>query len=176
VSTWPEFDPERSWAPIEARIDQESEPRHIRLLEQVRDHLRTEIRGELPGLMATLTDEPEYHLWGMPVEAGPKGRAAVEAFYTGMIAGGGNNFHLEITRIVVDADAVVTEGRMYTRVPGSIVLASGIEQVDGEPVDAETFYLNSAQVLTVWPGAEDGRLIGENIYMGSPMMGNLRRE
>lgn len=171
-----DFNPERSWAALDKRIQREVDPRHIRLLEQVRDHLRTEIGGDLAALMATLVDDPEYHLWGLPVEAGPKGRAAVEAFYTGMIAGGGHRFHLEIMRIVVDRDAVVTEGRMHTRVPGSVVLASGIEHVDGDPVDKDAAYINTAQILTVWPAADDGRLIGEDIYMGSPMMGNLRRE
>ena len=170
------FDPESSWASLEARIDRERDPRRIQLLEQVRDHMRTEIRGELPALMATLVDDPQYHLWGFPVEAGPKGRDAVEAFYTGMIETGGNHFHFDIQRIVVDDDAVVTEGRMLTRVPGSVVIASGIESVEGEPVEADASYISSAQIITVWPAAEDGRLKGEDIYMGSPMMGELRRE
>jgi len=172
----PKFDPESSWAPLEARIDRENDPRRIQLLEQVRDHMRTEIRGELSDLMATLVDEPRYHLWGLDVEAGPKGRAAVEEFYSSMIASGGNHFHFDIRRIVVDEDAVVTEGRMLMRVPGSVLLASGIESVEGEPVDADATYISSGQILTVWPAAADGRLMGEDIYMGSPMLSDLRRE
>ena len=71
MSSRSQFDPERSWQGLEERIKIEKDPRCRQLLEQVRDHMRTEIRGELPALMATLVDEPSYHLWGLPVEAGP---------------------------------------------------------------------------------------------------------
>lgn len=169
------FDPEQSWAALEARLARETDPRRRQLLEQVRDHMRTEIRGELPALMATLVDEPSYHLWGLPVEAGPKGRAAVEEFYRQMIAGGGNNFQFEIRRIVVDDDTVVTEGVMRQPMPGTAVAASGVSEVEGEPVDTEATYLSEMQILTVWPMSADGRIAGEDIYMGSPPMASLSR-
>lgn len=175
MSERPRFDPEQSWQPLEERLERETNPRCRQLLAQVRDHMRTEIRGELEGLMATLVDEPRYHLWGVPVEGGPKGRAAVEEFYRQMIAGGGNHFHFDIQRIVVDQDSVVTEGLMRQQVPGVAVAASGIGDVDGEPVDPEATYLAVTQILTVWPAAEDGRIIGEDIYFGSPPLAQLTR-
>jgi len=128
----------------------------------------TEIRGELDALMATLVDEPRYHFWGTPVEGGPKGRAAVEEFYRQMIAGGGNRFHFEILRIVVDEDSVVTEGRMRQPIPGAALVASGLEDVNGEPVEPDATYLAESQILTVWPASSDGRIMGEDIYFGSP--------
>lgn len=170
------FEPERTWLPLEQRIEQETDPRRRQLLVQVRDHMRSEIRGELEALMKTLVDEPEYHFWGVPVEAGPKGRTAVAAFYQQMIAGGGNRFHFDVRRIVVDDDAVVTEGRMLQQVPGTALAASGITEVEGQPVEAEATYLAETQLLTVWPAAEDGRLIGEDIYFGSAPMTSLRRK
>lgn len=175
MSRPPKFDPDQSWAPIEARIAKENDPRRRQLLEQVRDHMRTEISGDLVGLMATLADEPRYHFWGVPVEGGPKGRAAVEAFYRQMIAGGGHRFHFDIERIVVDDDTVVTEGRIRQQVPGAAVIASGIEEVEGEPVDSDASYLSETQLLTIWPMTSDGRIIGEDIYFGSPPMERLRR-
>jgi hypothetical protein len=175
VSESPKFDPDQSWAPLERRIEQERDPRRRALLEQVRDHMRTEIGGDLVGLMATLVDEPNYHLWGLPVEGGPKGRAAVEEFYRQMIAGGGHRFEFAIERIVVDHDAVVTEGLMRQRVPGTAIAASGIEQVAGQAVDAEADYLAETQILTVWPISADGRIIGEDIYFGSPPLERLSR-
>jgi len=175
VSPNERFDPDRSWAPLERRIETESDPRCRQALEQVRDHMRTEIGGDLEGLMATLVDDPNYHLWGLPVEAGPKGRAAVEAFYTQMIAGGGHRFEFAIERIVVDHDAVVTEGTMRQRIPGAAIAASGVEQVDGAPLDPEADYLSETQILTVWPIAADGRIMGEDIYFGSPPLGRLSR-
>ncbi|MGI9430662.1 MAG: nuclear transport factor 2 family protein [Myxococcota bacterium] len=171
----PRFDPDRSWAPLDRRIAEERDPRLLRALEQVRDHMRTEIGGDLIGLMATLVDEPAYHLWGLPEEAGPKGRDAVEEFYTQMMAGGGHRFEFAIRRIVVDAEAVVTEGQMRQRVPGAALAASDIERVDGEPLDPEADYLSETQILTVWPIADDGRIIGEDIYFGSPPLARLSR-
>lgn len=175
MSDRPRFDPERSWLPLEHRIEQEGDPRCRQLLEQVRDHMRTEIRGDHEALMATLVDEPRYHFWGTPVEGGPKGRAAVSDFYRQMIDGGGNWFHFDIQRIVVDHDSVVTEGTMRQRVPGAAIAASGVGEVEGEPVDAEATYLAETHILTVWPMSEDGRIIGEDIYFGSPPLERLSR-
>ncbi len=175
MSETPTFDPDQSWAPLDWRIEQESDPRRRRLLEQVREHMCTEIGGELEPLMATLVDEPRYHFWGTPVEGGPKGRAAVEEFYRQMIEGGGHRFHFDIRRIVVDEDAVVTEGLMRQKVPGAAAAMSGLEEVGGEPLDPEASYLAETQILVVWPMAEDGRIIGEDIYFGSPPLAQLRR-
>jgi hypothetical protein len=175
MSGTPKFDPEESWAALDRRIEQETNSRRRQLLEQVRDHMCTEIRGELDGLMATLVDEPRYHFWGTPVEGGPKGRSAVEDFYRQMIAGGGNRFHFDIERIVVDDDSVVTEGKMRQKVPGAAIAASGLEEVAGEPVDSEATYLAETHILTVWPMSSDGRIIGEDIYFGSQPLERLSR-
>ena len=175
MSEAPKFDPDQSWAPLEARIAKEKDPRRRQLLEQVRDHVRSEISGELDGLMATLADQPRYHFWGVPVEGGPKGRAAVEEFYRQMIAGGGHRFHFDIERIVVDEDTVVTEGKIHQTVPGAAIAASGVEEVEGERVDGDATYLSETHIVTVWPMTSDGRIIGEDIYFGSPPLERLRR-
>jgi hypothetical protein len=136
--------------------------------------MRTEIRGEFEALMATLVDDPQYHLWGLGAEMGPKGREAVATFYTDMIATGGNHFEFETNRIVVDHDAVVTEGVFRALMPGAAVIASGITEVAGVPVDADARYVSENQILTVWPAAEDGRIKGEDIYFGSPPLSSLQ--
>lgn len=171
----PEFDPDRSWVPLEDRIACESDARRRRNLEQVRDHMRTEISGEFDALMATLVDEPRYHFWGVPVEGGPKGRDAVAAFYRQMIDSGGHRFHFDIQRIAVDDDSVVTEGCIHQQIEVSALRASGIESVAGEPLDDQGTYLAETQILTVWPIASDGRILGEDIYFGSPPLDRLRR-
>jgi hypothetical protein len=175
LSDVPVFDPERSWAAVEARLEQESDPARKALLAQVRDHIRSEVRGDFDALMATLVDEPLYHFWGTDEDGGPKGREAVETFYRGMLASGGNRFHFEVERIFVDEGGVVTEGRMRQPMPGVLVAASGVSEVDGEPVDPDAGYLSEWQILTVWPAGADGRLVGEDIYFGSPPMARLRR-
>jgi len=64
----------------------------------------------------------------------------VQEFYAQMIASGGHRFELDLRRIVVDHDAVVTEGSMFQRLPGSALAAAGIQQVEGEPVDVDASY------------------------------------
>ena len=170
-----DFDPERSWRVLEARLKEERDPQRRLLLERVRDHVRTEIQGDFEGLMETLVDEPQYHFFGMGPDAGPKGRAAVEAFYKQMLASGGNRFEFEMYRVVVDASAVITEGQLRQVMPGSALLAAQIEAVQGAAVDPDASYLSEMQILTVWPAGPDGRLIGEDIYFGSPPLSKLRR-
>lgn len=163
------FDPERSWQPLEARIAEEECPKTRALLSLVRDHMRTEIRGELEGLLATLIAEPQYHFFGTGgADTAPKGGAAVEAFYQSMIETGGNHFEFDIRRIAADPTTVVTEGIMRQQVAGAALAAGGIEEVNGAPLDPDANYLSEMQILTVWPAGEGGRLVGEDIYFGSP--------
>jgi hypothetical protein len=162
------FDPESSWDAVEKRLADERDPVFRQLLEQVRDHVRAEIRGEIEPLMATLVAEPEYHFRSSGPEGGPKGRDAVRSFYEAMIAGGGNRFHFDIERIFVDAGGVVTEGKMRQTIEAEAVLASGVSEVDGRAVDPAETYLTETHILTVWPAGEDNRLVGEDIFFGSP--------
>jgi hypothetical protein len=160
-------DPTRTWAAVEAAYAAETNPRHKKLLKEVRDHMKTEVCGEIELLMATLTAEPQYHIWGTGPDRGPKGRQAVRAFYEMLIASGGNLFEFNVEKIVVNDNAVVTEGRLRNTHPGAALLAAGVTQVNGEPVDADARYVSNAQLLTVWPADPDGKLIGEDIYFGS---------
>jgi hypothetical protein len=175
LSAAPVFEPERTWIAVEERLARETDPRTRALLVQVRDHMKSEIQGDFDALMATLIEEPVYHFWGTGEDGGPKGREAVAAFYRNMIDSGGNRFHFEVERVFADPDGVVTEGRMLQPMAGAIVAASGVTEVEGQPVDPEASYLAEWQLLTVWPAGQDGRLVGEDIYFGSPPMARLRR-
>jgi hypothetical protein len=168
-------DPTRTWAAVEAAYEAETNPRHKALLKEVRDHMKTEVCGDIEGLMATLTAEPQYHIWGQGPDRGPKGRLAVRAFYEMLIGSGGNLFEFNIEKIVVDDTAVVTEGRLRNTHAGSVLLAAGVTQVNGEPVDAEARYVSNAQLLTVWPADPDGKLIGEDIYFGTNPFDQLEK-
>jgi hypothetical protein len=55
------------------------------------------------------------------------------------------------------------------------VLAAGVQELEGEPVDANGTYVNEGQLLTVWPAGADGKLVGEDIYFGTAGMGKLVR-
>jgi limonene-1,2-epoxide hydrolase len=165
-----EFEPEKTWLAVEARMEAETNPRIRSNLEEVRNHMRAEIRGEHGPLMATLTKDPLYHMWGLPEESGPKGRDAVSAFYANMIETGGNRFHFDVRRICADEGSVVTEGVMRSLFAGAVLEAMGIDEVEGEPVDAAGEYVSEWQILTVWPIDEAGKIIGEDIYFGSAPM------
>lgn len=168
-------DPRKTWAAVEAAYEAETNPRHKTLLKEVRDHMKTEVCGEIEQLMNTLTAEPQYHIWGQGPDRGPKGRAAVRAFYEGLIASGGTLFEFNVEKIVVDDNAVVTEGRLRNTHPGADLLAAGVSEVGGEPVDPDARYVSNSQLLTVWPGDPDGKLIGEDIYFGSNPFDQLEK-
>ena len=156
-------------------IAEQRNPKHKALLEMVQEHMRTEVRGEHEGLMATLVDDPQYHMWGGPEDTGPKGRKPVSDFYQAMFDNNGQGFEFEVRKVIVDDNGVVTEGVLRTALPGSGVLAAGVEEVDGEPVDAEAKYVNQGQLLTVWPAGEGGKLVGEDIYFGTAGLGKLAK-
>lgn len=161
------FDPDSSWRILEERMALEKDPVCRGLLEEVRNHMRAEIGGQLEPLMDTLIPEPIYHFRMFGPEGGPKGREAVHSFYQGMIENGGNRFQFEIQRIYVDEGGVVTEGKMRQTVAGEAVVAAGVEQIDDEAVDPGKTYLTENHILTVWPAGEGGKLVGEDIFFGS---------
>ncbi len=167
MSDRPVFDPDQSWAALEQRMETEKDPRRRSLLAQVRDHMCAEISGQLEPLMATLVDEPQYHFRGLGFDMGPKGRSNVFEFYKGMIANGAHRFMFDIQRIVVDEHSVVTEGLMRAVTKGSDLIESGIKEVEGQAVDADSRYVSENLILTVWPADDDGRIIGEDIWFGS---------
>ena len=168
------IDPHQSWLPLEQRAASESSPRHKKLLTEVRNHMEHEIKGDLEPLMDTLTAEPIYHFWGneLPVL---EGREAVQGFYTGMIAMGSTQFEVVVDSIVVDDGAVITEGQVKQVYKGEMLKAMGLETVDDAPVEADDLFLTTTQLVTVWPGDEDGKLIGEDIYFGQDAFKNIER-
>lgn len=171
----PPLDSERGWQSLNTFIAAQTNPKHKALLEMVQEHMRTEVRGEHAGLMATLVDDPQYHMWGGPTDTGPKGHQAVSDFYQAMFDNNGQGFEFDVRRVIVDDNGVVTEGRLRTAVPGSSVIEAGIEEVEGEAVDAAGTYVNEGQLLTVWPAGADGKLVGEDIYFGTAGLGKLVR-
>ncbi len=160
------IEPFKSWLPLEARAERETNPRIRAVVLEVRNHMEHEIRGNMAELMATLTAEPVYHFWN---PAGPfklEGRAAVEGFYQNLIASGGNQFEVVVEKIVATEDCVVTEGKVKQVQKGAALLAAGIKEVQGKAVRDDELFLSCAQLVTLWPADVDGKLIGEDIYFG----------
>jgi hypothetical protein len=170
----PKIDPHRSWLPLEARAAQEPDPRRRGLLQKVRDHMEHEIKGHLDPLMATLTAAPIYHFWGNAPSV-LEGREAIRNFYSDMIARGGQQFEVVVERIVVDDDAVITEGQVKQVYKGSMLLAMGMKELNDAPIVPDDLILTTAQLVTVWPADADGQLIGEDIYFGHDPFRNAER-
>lgn len=159
------INPHQSWLALEERAAAETYPRRKQLLTEVRNHMEYEITGQLDALMGTLTASPIYHFWGSE-PAVIEGFDAVRGFYRDMFARGGQQFEVVVERIVVDDDAVITEGQVKIVHKGETLLAMGRHELDGEPLQASDLVLTTAQLVTVWPADADGKLIGEDIYFG----------
>jgi hypothetical protein len=161
------LDPNNTWRLVEARLAREGDAVVRRNLELVLAHMKAEARGDIEGVVATLTEKPRYVTHDLPdVEAmNPRGsRDAVRAFYDRTIVQtGAHRLELACERVIADRDAVMTEGVMRMAYPGRTLAAMGIE-VD----DPDAYYLYESRMSVVWPvDAEAGKLIGEETYTGT---------
>ncbi len=145
---------------IEQRIARTTNPRHLLMLNRLLQHTLGEANLDVDLVMSTLAADPRYIAWGAPADMSPVGRQAVRTFYEETIVQGGQ-FHLELDmdRIVVDDDTIVTEGNFRS-------LYYGVDAARrGFPVDdPEAFYLLSLRMLIVWPFDADGFIKGEETY------------
>jgi len=172
------IDPHASWTALTDCAatygDSEAEQSVKRLILEVRDHMECEIKGNVPGLMATLTDDPIYHFWGNGEPVVLKGRAAVEGFYTDMMARGGNQFQVVIDNVIASAGHVVTEGQVRSVYTADSLESQGITEVKGQAIGSNELWMSDAQLVTVWPNDGHGKLVGEDIYFGESPMTTLR--
>lgn len=156
------IDPATTWRRVTERLATERNPRHRQNLEVVLAHMRAEAACDLEGLMATLAPEPRYHAWGAPDPLySPQGREAVRNFYAAFIASGAHRLALDVDRLLVDDDAVFTEGLMRIAYPASVLALLG-----HTVADADAFYLYETRMAVVWPIDADGLIVGEDTYVG----------
>jgi hypothetical protein len=153
------IDPTAGRRAVEARLATTTNPRHRTMLATLAAHLGAEADNSLQGLMDTLVAEPRYHLWANGVDGGPKGYAAVEAYYTALVQARRGHLEYVIDRIVVDDDTIVTEGFINAYQPGPAAKAFGFRV---ERLDAT--YLVAYRALILWPFDADARLLGEDGY------------
>jgi hypothetical protein len=165
-----DFDPDRTWRPVQEKLDRTTDPRHRQLLEQVLAHGQGEVRGDLDMVMGTLAPNPVYR-WVRQGSAEPVvGTEAVRRYYVDDIFGGGRHI-LEGNkdRIVVDDHTVVTEGTMRILQWGRDLVARGA------PVDdPDATYLLTVRLLIVWPFDDAGKLLGEESW-SQPSTSSLER-
>jgi hypothetical protein len=154
------IDTTKTFRLLEERIAQTTNPRHLLMLKRVLDHARGETNLDLDLVMSTLCANPRYVAWGAPADLSPVGRQAVRTFYEETIVKGGQWFlEMDMDRIVVDDDTIVTEGFLRSIYYGADAAARGF------PVDDQDgFYLLTLRMLVVWPFDAEGFIEGEETY------------
>jgi len=153
------IDPTRTWHKVEERLETENDPILRRNLETILAHMKAEAAGDLDALMETVAERAHYHAYGAAPEYSPYGRREVRKFYEAFIASGATRLELDIDRLVVDRECVLTEGVLRMAYPGSFCQDLG-HDVD----DREAYYLFETRMVILWPMDEDGKILGEDSY------------
>ena len=145
---------------LKERIAQTSNARHLKMLKQLLKHAEGEAAADLDMVMETLSANPAYHTFGSAPHMSPVGRDAIRKFYVEEIVNGGKYFfEFDMDRLVVDDNAIVTEGNFKSLYWGRDAQKSGL------PVDnPDAFYVMHKRMLIVWPYDEDANIVGEDSY------------
>ena len=160
------LNPNNTWTLVEKRLAEETDPVLCQNLALVLTHMKCEAQADIEGVVATLVDKPVYVMHDSPDEPvmNPNGsKDAVRKFYdVSIVQTGAHRLELDCQRVIVDKDAVVTEGIMRMAYPGRTLAAMGIE-VD----DPDAHYLYQTRMGVVWPVDRiAGKLVGEESYTG----------
>ncbi|MBW2423453.1 MAG: hypothetical protein JRG86_04355 [Deltaproteobacteria bacterium] len=161
------LNPNNTWRLVQERMEAESDPKIRRNLELVFQHMQSEAKADIEGVVATLCEKPKYIAHDVPGNEAmnPSGdKDAIRAFYDMTIVQT-DAFRLELDcdRVIADREAVMTEGVMRMAYPGKTLAAMGIE-VD----DPDAYYLYQTRMSVVWPVDPDsGMLTGEETYTGT---------
>jgi len=148
-----------TWRKVEDRLDHETDPVLRRNLELLLRHMQAEATLDLDTVMSTVSERAIYQNFVPGGAFGPVGKAAVRGFYEDFAASGAQKLQLDIDRLVVDRDCILTEGVMRIAYPGRTLQARGIAV---DEVDAD--YLFETRMAVVWPIDEHGLFIGEDTY------------
>jgi hypothetical protein len=158
------IDPNKTWKRVEERLAVETDPLLVRNLQVVLEHMRAEAKLDIAGLLDTLSEDVHYHAYtgrDLIPELCPKGKPAVQKFYRDFVASGAHKLELDVDRLVVDRDCVLTEGVMRMAYPGKTLQSMG-KAVD----DPNAYYLYEARMAVLWPIDENGKILAEDTYTG----------
>jgi hypothetical protein len=154
--------PNKTWALMDARIKSETDPVLRRNIEIVRKHAYAEATLDMEVLMSTVSEKASYHSFSSADEnLSPTGKDGVFKFYTDFAASGAARLEHDITRLLVDKDAVLTEGMMRMAFPGRTLMTMGIA-VD----DPEASYMYETHMAIIWQFDEHGLISCEDSYTG----------
>src|SRR5262249_35070418 len=125
----------------------------------LRNHLKAEATGDQALLLSTCAPDPQYHYWRDGVDHGPKGWDAISHYYAGLWEEHRWVVEYDIQRIIVDDDAIMTEGPYKQIYPGWALRNRGLD-VD----DPDAAYMISQRLVIIYPFDENGLMVGEDPY------------
>jgi hypothetical protein len=140
-------------------------PRHRKILINYRRHAILEVCGRYDEILAAdlTVAEPEYLMYvgGAPVQY--KGRERVHALYGSMVKTNICVMMFEDERLRVDDAGFSTRVTFHIFIPAAIALHFGA-QIAADQLDE--MVIQTTDRIMVWDYAPDGRLKGENIWVG----------
>src|ERR1043166_6336456 len=128
----PVIDQHVTWRKVEERLEFETDPILRRNLELLLAHMKAEAALDMERLLSTVSDRAIDQNFVQGGATGPVGKAAVQQFYEDFAASGAQKLQLDIDRLVVDRDCILTEGVMRMDYPGRTLAAAGTEVDDLE--------------------------------------------
>ena len=151
-----------TWRKVEDRLARETDRTLRRNLELLLRHMKAEAALDLDTLMTTVSERARYQNFVPDGVFGPVGKDEVRSFYEDFAASGAQKLQLDVDRLVVDRDCILTEGLMRMAYPGNTLAARGVK-VD----DPDAYYLYETRMATLWPLDENGMVRGEDTYTSS---------
>lgn len=172
-----DFDAALTYTSFEQHRGKAKTPKQKEHLDTVIHHSKGEVLADLDMVLPTLSDNPEYHEYGVfantTEDTGPKGMAAVKANYTEMVANGSYIIESKKTRVVVADDEIVTEGTYRQIFTAAVAKKLGFV-TDETP--AAGHYLITARTVVFWEFNDEGKATGEDRYVFPTSVTPLRDE
>ncbi len=167
------INPRNSWTALETAAASAATPEQAALISSVVTLLKAEISGDIDALMATLADEPVVNMWHPAGPARLEGYGTIRELYTTMFASGAEQFEFVVEKIIVGESNLVTEGRFKQVYNTRMLEDLGMGHITGDEDSGDGLWMSNAQIVVVWPVADNGKLIGQDIYFGEDPMSTL---
>lgn len=158
------FDAQQTWTSFEKFTHQTTTARQAKILQTVIDHSRAEVAGDIDAVMATLTDDPAYHDYGVfngvVTDTGPKGLDAVVGLYNAMVDNGSYVIESQKHRVIVDDERLVSEGTFR-----QVLTADAARAMGHAGPQAQGYFMVIARTVVFWEFDEAGKAKGEDRYV-----------
>jgi hypothetical protein len=152
---------------VEAKCARITNERHRQMLSVYMEHTMAEIDGDLGRVMATMNDEPRFHIWIRGQDIGPKGHEQVEAMYKRMFSTRTNFMEIDLQRVIVDDEGAVVEFGQRKIMPGTNLVSGPMAETllaRGEKPDASAHYLTKGRAVVFLPFNDRGQMLGEDSF------------